>query len=162
MNESTNWKSLEGYVSQAEAARIRGVSPQAIADLIRRGRLTTIHLAGRILVLRSEIEAFAAKPNSGRPPRKAVDKPRLETRGEGRSSATINKKFISRAEAARIRGVSQPAIVDLIRRGRLKTISVAGQTFLFRSEVEDFAPRPRTGRPARKKVGAKARKRPEK
>ena len=30
---------LEGYVSQAEAARIRGVSPQAIADLIRRCRL---------------------------------------------------------------------------------------------------------------------------
>ena len=150
INESTNRKNLEGYVSQAEAARIRGVSPQAIADLIRRCRLSTIHVAGRTLVLRSEVEAFIAKAKTGRPPKKELRKSKVEnekTRTSTKSTATIHKEYVSRAEAARLRGVSQPAIVDLIRRGRLKTVSVAGQTLLFRAEVENFVPRPRTGRP---------------
>lgn len=158
-NESTNRKSLEGYVSQAEAARIRGVSPQAIADLIRRRRLTTVRVAGRILVLRSEVEAFVAQPKTGRPAKKKVmRKPKVEfvkTGTSTTSTANMHKEYISRAEAARIRGVSQPAIVDLIRRGRLKTLSVAGQTLLFRSEVEGFVPRPRTGRPSKKQASMK-------
>jgi predicted DNA-binding protein YlxM (UPF0122 family) len=158
INESTNRKNLEGYVSQAEAARIRGVSPQAIGDLIRRCRLSTIHVAGRILVLRSEVEAFIAKPKTGRPSKKELRKPKVgneKTRTSKKSTATIHKEYVSRAEAARIRGVSQPAIVDLIRRGRLKAMSVAGQTLLFRAEVENFVPRPRTGRPSKKKAGVK-------
>jgi hypothetical protein len=67
---STYGEGTENYVSQAEAARIRGVSNQAIADLIKRGRLTTVSVAGRILVLRSEVEGFVAKPKLGRPPKK--------------------------------------------------------------------------------------------
>ena len=155
MNESTNRKRLEGYVSQAEAARIRGVSPQAIADLIRRCRLKTVRLAGRILVLRSEVEAFVAQPKTGRPPKKGIKRLNVElgkSKTSTKSAAKIFKEYISRAEAARIRGVSQPAIVDLIRRGRLKTVSVGRQTLLFRSEVEGFEPRPRTGRPSNKKA----------
>jgi hypothetical protein len=50
------------------------VSKQAIADLIRRGRLTTVSVAGRTLVLRSEVEAFVPKPKLGRPPKKAPDR----------------------------------------------------------------------------------------
>jgi hypothetical protein len=59
----------EELISQAEAARIRGVSQQAIANLIRRGRLNTASIAGRTLVLRSEVESFTEKPKLGRPPR---------------------------------------------------------------------------------------------
>jgi excisionase family DNA binding protein len=69
---SPNDANLDKYISQAEAARIRGVSKQAIADLIRRGRLTKVSVAGRALVLRSEVEAFVAQPKLGRPPRKAA------------------------------------------------------------------------------------------
>jgi predicted DNA-binding protein YlxM (UPF0122 family) len=155
MNESTNREPIEDYISQAEAARIRGVSPQAISDLIRRCRLTTVCLAGRILVLRSEVEAFVAQAKTGRPPKKRMRKLRVElgkSKTSTKSGAKIHKEYISRAEAARIRGVSQPAIVDLIRRGRLKTVSVAGQTLLFRSEVEGFLPQPRTGRPSKEKA----------
>lgn len=39
---------------------------------------------------------------------------------------------------------ASPAIVDLIRGGRLKTVALAGKTLLFRSEVEAFVPQPRT------------------
>ncbi|WP_263349695.1 helix-turn-helix domain-containing protein [Acidicapsa acidisoli] len=67
---STNEHSLEDYISQAEAARIRGVSKQAIGDLIRRGRLTAVSVGGRKLVLRSEVEAFVSMPKLGRPPKR--------------------------------------------------------------------------------------------
>jgi Helix-turn-helix domain len=49
---------MSDLISQAEAARIRGVSRAAIRDLIRRGRLRSFNLAGRELVYRSEIESF--------------------------------------------------------------------------------------------------------
>jgi hypothetical protein len=71
---SRNNENLENYISQAEAARIRLVSKQAIADLIRRRRLSTVKVAGRTLVLRSEVENFVAEPKRGRPPRKSVKK----------------------------------------------------------------------------------------
>jgi Helix-turn-helix domain len=58
-------------ISQAEAARIRGVSQQAIANLIRRGRLASVSVAGRTLVLRTDVETFIPKPKQGRPPKKA-------------------------------------------------------------------------------------------
>jgi hypothetical protein len=67
-------KTLEpdDWISQAEAARIRSVSQQAIANLIKRGRLTPVKVAGRILVLRSEVEAFVAQPKLGRPKKKKI------------------------------------------------------------------------------------------
>ena len=49
---------MSDLISQAEAARIRGVSRAAIRDLIRRDRLRSFNLAGRELVYRSEIESF--------------------------------------------------------------------------------------------------------
>jgi excisionase family DNA binding protein len=67
----------EELISQAEAARIRGVSQQAIANLVRRGRLSATLVAGRTLVRRAEVEAFVAKPKSGRPPKKAARKKKV-------------------------------------------------------------------------------------
>jgi hypothetical protein len=64
----------EELISQAEAARIRGVSQQAISNLIRRGRLSSTLVAGRTLVLRVEVETFVAQPKLGRPPKKAAGK----------------------------------------------------------------------------------------
>ena len=50
--------SLKDLISQAEAARIRGVTRAAIRDLIRRERLVSVEVAGRLLVYRSEVEDF--------------------------------------------------------------------------------------------------------
>lgn len=50
--------SLRDLISQAEAARIRGVTRAAIRDLIRRGRLVSVEVAGRLLVHKSEVERF--------------------------------------------------------------------------------------------------------
>jgi hypothetical protein len=64
----------EELISQAEAARTRGVSQQAISNLIRRGRLASVLIAGRTLVRRAEVEAFVAKPKLGRPPKNTAAK----------------------------------------------------------------------------------------
>jgi excisionase family DNA binding protein len=49
---------MSDLISQAEAARIRGVTRAAIRDLIRRKRLRSVEVGGRELVYRSEVEAF--------------------------------------------------------------------------------------------------------
>lgn len=82
-SEVIDMGSVDYYASQAEAAGIRGVSKQAIADLNKRGR-TTITVAGRKPVLRSEVESFQALPMLGRPLKKPeARKP---------SNSTQNKK----------------------------------------------------------------------
>ena len=68
-NKSEN---VDEYISQAEAARIRNVSRQAVADLVKRARVSTITVAGRVLVRRSDIADFVSMPNKGRPPKKAT------------------------------------------------------------------------------------------
>ena len=51
----------EEWISQAEAARIRNVSRQAIARLVKRQRLETLSIGGRLLVRRRDIEDFTTK-----------------------------------------------------------------------------------------------------
>lgn len=48
----------EDWVSQAEAARIRGVSRQAIARLIKKGRFRVFRIGGKILLRRSEVRDY--------------------------------------------------------------------------------------------------------
>jgi excisionase family DNA binding protein len=43
------------WISQAEAARLRGVTRQAIAKLVRKGRLKTFSVGGYVLVSRSDV-----------------------------------------------------------------------------------------------------------
>jgi hypothetical protein len=59
------------WVSQVDAAKIRHVSRQAIADLVRKGRFTTLSIAGKILLKRSEVEEFKPKPPGPSPKTKA-------------------------------------------------------------------------------------------
>lgn len=54
------------WISQAEAARLRQVSRQAIARLVKRGRLRTATIAGYVLVNREDVMNFTALP-AGRP-----------------------------------------------------------------------------------------------
>jgi excisionase family DNA binding protein len=54
------------WVSQSEAARIRGVSPQAIGRLIQKGRFRTLRIGGKVLLNRREVEKYKPK-RTGRP-----------------------------------------------------------------------------------------------
>ena len=57
---------LSEVVSIKEASEIRGVSTQAIHDLIKRGKLTIVKVSGRKFLLRKEVEAFVPR-RTGRP-----------------------------------------------------------------------------------------------
>jgi excisionase family DNA binding protein len=57
---------MSDLISQAEAARIRGVTRAAIQDLVRRGRIRSVNVGGRALVSRSEIEKYK-QGEPGRP-----------------------------------------------------------------------------------------------
>ncbi len=50
--------SVSDLISQTEAAELRGVTRSAITDLIERGRLRAVNVAGRRLVYRSEVASF--------------------------------------------------------------------------------------------------------
>jgi excisionase family DNA binding protein len=54
------------WISQAEAARLRGVTRQAIAKLVSGGRLQTVVVGGRTFVSRADVMAFEPLP-AGRP-----------------------------------------------------------------------------------------------
>jgi hypothetical protein len=58
------------WVSQVDAAKIRGVTRQAIADLVAKGRFTTLSIGGKTLLKRSEVEHFTPKPPGPLPTKK--------------------------------------------------------------------------------------------
>lgn len=60
-------ENLEDLITQAEAARLRGVTFASITQLIARGRLSTVEIAGKKLVRRSEILKFQKMKPTGRP-----------------------------------------------------------------------------------------------
>lgn len=63
----------ESLISQAEAAQLRGVSRASISDLIKRGRLQPVEIAGKKLLRKSEVESFVPL-KGGRPAKRAQKK----------------------------------------------------------------------------------------
>jgi hypothetical protein len=78
-------------VSQAQAAKMRGVSTQSISELMKRGRLTVIEVGGRKFLLRKEIEGFEPLP-VGRPRKdSASNQSRQSSKTAKRGSAAKTK-----------------------------------------------------------------------
>ncbi len=77
-------------VSQGEAAKMRGISIQAIHRLIKRGRFNTVEISGRQYLLRKEVEAFEPRP-VGRPRKDAAVKSPQASKAAKRSSASKTK-----------------------------------------------------------------------
>ena len=172
------------WISQSEAARLRGVSRQAIASLAKKNRFKTLNIGGKDLVNRMDVVNYQPKPRGPKPKerhkdvestpppdRRASTAKQSESRISSKKNQSINRlnkstrryqqsvkpgDWISQAEAARIRGVSQQAIVNLIRRSRLTTVNMAGRTVVLRSEVENFIAQPKGGRPTKQVVSKKS------
>jgi hypothetical protein len=124
------------WMSKGDAARARGVSRQAIWELVNRGRLTTYRFKGRVYVSRAEVMNFTRRARGAagtgyvrvktvRPKKKKLDP----------------AKWVYIVEAARETGLPRLAIVDLIRRGRIRKIVSAGKTFVSRAGIEEFLKR---------------------
>jgi excisionase family DNA binding protein len=58
---------LSDLISQAEAARLRGVSRSSINELVQKGRFKIYMIGGRPLLSRTEVLNFEPDPG-GRPP----------------------------------------------------------------------------------------------
>jgi predicted DNA-binding protein (UPF0251 family) len=175
---------IAAWISQSEAARLRGVTRAAISALVKRDRLKTLKIGGKNLLNRADIENYQPLPRGPKPKerhkeiestppldRRTSTANQSESRISSKKNQNINRlnkstkqsqqsvrpgDWISQAEAARIRGVSQQAIVNLIRRGRLTTVNMAGRTVVLRSEVENFIARPKGGRPSKQVVSKKS------
>lgn len=66
----------DDMITQAEAAKIRGVSHEAIRNLVSRGRFKVFKIGGKTFLSRTEVKAF--KPSvGGRPRTKKVAKPKM-------------------------------------------------------------------------------------
>ena len=65
-------------ITQAEAARLRGVTRQAIHKLVLKGRLNTYEVAGNVLIRRADVLAYEAG-QPGRP--KTVSGKKKNNRG---------------------------------------------------------------------------------
>jgi excisionase family DNA binding protein len=63
---------LDDLISQAEAARLRGVSRQAIRKLVESGRFSVVFVGGRQFVRRSEVLAYSPL-QPGRPKKKGSE-----------------------------------------------------------------------------------------
>jgi DNA-binding XRE family transcriptional regulator len=154
-----NDDNFEKYISHAEAARIIGATSQSVAILVRQGYFTTATVGGRILILRSEAEKYVARPK-GRPRKKEFTEKELLKKRFKTTRERGFENYLSQAEAARHRGVSKQAIANLIRRGKLNPVIVAGRNLVLRTEVEAFVPQSKPGlapRKAASKGSAKAK-----
>jgi excisionase family DNA binding protein len=73
MSTSLERENPDDWISAAEAARLRGVSRQAIGSLLLRGRLRTLKFGGKTFVNRKDVEAYVPDPG-GRPSKKVTKK----------------------------------------------------------------------------------------
>src|SRR5712675_461157 len=121
------------WMSKGDAARARGVSRQAIWELVNRGRLTTCRFKGRVYVSRAEVMSFARRPRGAA----GTAYVRVKTVRLKRKKLDP-AKWVYIVEAARETGLPRLAIVDLIRRGRIRKIVSAGKTFVSRAGLADF------------------------
>ena len=65
---STSIFNKSDWISQAEAARIRGVTRQAIYKLVKKGKLKSLEIGGHILV--NKMDLFKFEPDKGGRPKK--------------------------------------------------------------------------------------------
>jgi len=125
---------LKIWMSKGDASRARGVSRQAIWELVRRGRLTTRLYKGRVYVSRAEVMGFKARPRgpagTGYVKRKTIKRKKVKPPDASR--------WIYIVEAARQTGLPRLAIVDLVRRGRIKKLASGTKTYVSRAGIDAF------------------------
>jgi hypothetical protein len=81
----------DDWITQTEAANLRGVTVAAITQLVRRGRLRTVERYGRALVSLSEVQAFEPSPG-GWPKGKPRNPEKRATGPKSASNGTKGKK----------------------------------------------------------------------
>ena len=121
------------WVSKSEAARLRGISRQAIWELVKRGRLVAAVYGRRMYLRRSDVLNFKHRKKGGH-----YRVPAAEVISRLKKKRLDPGKWFSMTEAAYELGLTHQVISDLIRRGRLRALSSDGKTLILRSSLENF------------------------
>src|ERR1700753_1710160 len=98
----------EDLITQAEAARLRGVTRSAIAYLITQGRLRTYERFGVSFVSRREVEDYE--------PLKPAARPKSKTNGAAKK--TVGRKYPGRFYGCGVGKGIQPGSAGRSRRAR--------------------------------------------
>ena len=121
------------WVSKSEAARLRGVSRQAIWELVRRGRLTPALYGRRTYLRRSDVLNFTRRKRG-----RSYRVPSAQVIGALKRKRLDPSKWFSMTEAAYALQLTHQVVSDLIRRRRLRALTSDGKTLVLRSTVEKF------------------------
>ncbi len=124
---------VKDWISKSEAARIRGVSRQAIWELVRRGRLKSFRFGGRMYLSRAEVMNFERRPRGP-----SSEKYIMEEVTRLKKKKIDPAKWISLVGAAQDLGVTRQVVGDLIRRRRFRTLTVGSKLLVQRSGLEKF------------------------
>ncbi|PWU10399.1 MAG: hypothetical protein C5B47_02180 [Verrucomicrobia bacterium] len=123
-------KNSDNWITQTEAARLRKVSPAAIALLLRRGRLRSKVINGRKMVFYEDVITF--KPAPGRPSKNVMQA----------AIASVNRQeWLTQTEAAKLRKLSMGAIKGAIEKGRLRILKSKDVIFVRKEDVLNYRPR---------------------
>ena len=79
------------WISQSDAAKIRGVSRQAIANLVKKDRFRTLLIGGKTLLHREDVEAYQGKVPGPEPKSKRQRKPKAVQKDVKRASPKRTK-----------------------------------------------------------------------
>lgn len=142
MTNSENPRTFDAseWISKSQAAKLRGISRQAIWELVKRKRLATFVFAGRVYLYRSEVMNFKRRPRG----------PSTKKKGDKKQRNFDPTKWISKIEAGEVAGITRQAISNLIQRRRLRTMVVDSKTLVMRSTLEKFLAEQRRKRPKSK------------
>ncbi len=118
------------WITQTQAARLRKVTPAAIASLLCRGRLRSKVVKGRKMVFREDVVTFKAA--RGRPSQIVM---------QAAIASVSRNEWITQKEAAQLRGVTVHAIKGAIGKGRIRTLKRNGVVFVRKEDVLNYRPR---------------------
>jgi hypothetical protein len=93
----------DDWITQSEAAELRGVSVSAISQLIRRGRLGTEERYGKLLVSRADVLAFEPSPGGwpkGRP--RGAKGAKAQNEGQAREENKAARKRVKKKDPTRL------------------------------------------------------------
>ena len=121
------------WISKSEAARLRGVSRQAIWELVQRGRLTPAVYGRRMYLRRSDVMNFQQ-----RKPRAPYRVSAADVISGLKTGRLDPGKWLSMTQASHALGVTHQVVSALIRRGRLRALTAQGKTLVLRSTLEKY------------------------
>jgi excisionase family DNA binding protein len=99
--EDENISDISTWISQSEAARLRGVSREAIYNLVKKNRLKTLRLGEKTLVNRIEVENYRPRLPGPKPKKKSVTKQNsLPSRGDAHLRRKKVKTRVSHPDSA--------------------------------------------------------------